>query len=151
MSLVVFAVVAAVVGFVVRIFVQGGGGDGACFDGGAKGGGAHLAARSGLLGYEAMLVVVLGRELGVGVVVVVGSFGAEGEALGCGAGSCVGDCEHGDDGPEDDSGGSGATSADEWVAVLIVRLHGDGRQGKVCAVHGDHSGLGQASFGVGLL
>ena len=91
--------------------------------------------------------IVVGGELGVGVAAV----GAHGEALRCGAGGCVGDCEHGDDGAEDDGGGAGAAGADQGVAVFIVGFHGDSREGQVRTVDGYHGGLGETGSRVRFL
>ena len=69
--------------------------------------------------------MVFEAEFAVGV----GGLGAEGDALGSGAGGGVCDCEHCDDGADDDGGGAGTAGADEGVAVLVVGFHGDGGHG----------------------
>ncbi len=145
-SLVVFAAVAVVLGVGVGgVVVEGVGGEGAGFDGGAQGFGAHLAPRGAWLRVHQPVLRVVGADFAVGVVRGVV---AEGDALRCGAGCGVGDCEHGYDGADDDGGGAGAARADQGVAVMVVGFHADGRHGEVGAVDGDHGGLGEAGLGV---
>ena len=76
---------------------------------------------------------------------------AEGDALRRGSGGCVGDGEHRDDGAEDDGKGARAVGADDGVALLVVGLHTNGREGQVGAVDGNHGGLREAGFRVGVL
>ena len=80
--------------------------------------------------------------------VSVAGLRTEGETLSCGAGRGVSDCEHGDDGADDDGSRTGAASTDQRVAVFVIGLHGHGGHGQVGAVDGDHGGLGETGFGV---
>ena len=135
-ALVVFAAVAVVVaGFGVIVGVEGVSGERAGFDGRAEGFGAHGSARSVGLGVDQAVLAVFIWDFGVGAC----ALGAERNALGCGSGGGVGDCEHGDDGANDDGCGSGAFCADQGIAVAVVGFHADGGHGEVGAIDGDHS------------
>ncbi len=135
-ALVVFAAVAVVFGAEVGVAVgvEGVGGEGSGFDGGAEGFGAHGPARSVGLGVDEAVLAVFVWDFRVGACAV----GAERDALRRCSGGGVGDCEHGDDGADDDGGGSGALCADQGVAVAVVGFHADGGHGEVGAVDGDH-------------
>ena len=129
----------------VVVVVEGVGGQTACFDGGAEGFSAHLAAGGrGLLVDHAVLGVVGRAELVVGMA----GLASQCDALGCGTGGCVCDCEHGDDCADDNGCGAGASGADKRVAVVVIRLHADGGHGEVCAVDGYHSSLGEPGLRV---
>ena len=134
--------------FAVRV-VEGGGWKRAGFDGGAERGLAHIAARLGLLGYEAVLVV-FGTHLRVAIAVAV-ALRAEGKAVCCGAGGRVCDGDKGYYGADDDGGLAGAACADEWVALVVVGLHAHSGECQVGAVDGYDGGLGKACAGVDVL
>ena len=106
-----------------------------------------MAAGTGLLVYEAVLSAFFVANLAVGVA----SGTAECYALGSSAGGRVGNCEHGDDGAEDDGRGAGAVGSNQGVAFAVVRFHADGRHGEVGAVDGDHGCLREAGFRIVLL
>lgn len=69
-------------------------------------------------------------------------------ALGRSARSRVGDCEHSNDGADDDGSRTSAASADQRVALVVVGFHGDGGHGQVGAVDGYHGGLGEPGLRV---
>lgn len=135
-ALVVFAAVTVVVAaeFGVVVGVEGVGGEGPGFDGGAEGLGAHGAAGGVGLGVDEAVLAVLIWDFGVRAC----ALGAERDALGCGSGGGVSDCEHGDDGADNDRGGSRAFRADQGVAVAVVGFHADGGHGEIGAVDGNH-------------
>lgn len=135
-ALIVFAAVPVVFGtvFGVAVGIKGVGGEGAGFDGGAEGFGAHGAAGGIGLGVDEAVLAVFVGDFCVGA----RALGAEGDALRCGTRGGVGDCEHGDDGTDDDRGGPGAFGADQGVAVAVIGFHADGGHGEVGAVDGDH-------------
>lgn len=63
-------------------------------------------------------------------------------------GGRVCNCEEGDNRTENDGGGASAARAEQWVALFIIGLHGNGGHGEVGTVDGDHGGLGEAGLGV---
>lgn len=135
-ALVVFAAVTVVVAaeFGVVVGVEGVGGEGPGFDGGAEGFGAHGPAGGIGLGVDKTVLAVFVWDLSVRAC----ALGAERDTLGRGSGGGVGDCEHGDDGADNDGGGSRAFRADQGVAVAVVGFHADGGHCEVGAVDGNH-------------
>jgi hypothetical protein len=110
---------------------------------------AHIATGFGLLGDEAVFVVIAtNRRVAVAVRVTLG---AEGEAVCGGAGGCVCDGNESDDCADDDGCFAGAARADERVALVVVGFHTDGGEGQVGAVDGDDGGLGETRLGVDIL
>jgi hypothetical protein len=134
--------------FGIRI-VEGRGGEGTGFDGGAERGLAHIPPGLGLLRNQTMLVIVC-SDSRISVAVRV-ALGAEGEAVSGGAGGGVCDGYESDDCTDDDGCFAGAAGADERVALVVVGFHADGGEGQVGAVDGDDGGLGEARAGVDVL
>jgi hypothetical protein len=96
------------------------------------------------------VLVVLGANARVAVAVRV-SLRTESQAVGCCARCRVGHGDEGDNGADDDRGLACAACADERVALVIVGLHADCRQGKVGTVDCDNGRLGKSSAGVNTL
>ena len=83
------------------------------------------------------------------LVIAAGLSASESQAIGCGAGCGVGDCSESDDSADDDCCCTSATSANERVALVVVWLHGHGRESEICAVNADHCCLCETSARVG--
>lgn len=96
------------------------------------------------------MLIVVGANLAVAVTVGI-ALRAEGETVSGGTGGGVGDGDEGDDCANDDGGFSGATSADQRVALVVVRFHANGGEGQVGAVDGHDGRLGEAGAGIDIL
>lgn len=137
--------VVVVIAVVVRI-VQSRGGQRARFHGGAKSLGTQFATRRGLCGDKTVLVVAF-----TNLMVAARLASAQGQAV-SGSASCgVGYGQEGKDGAHDDGSSASATSADQRVALVVIGLHGNGRQSQVGAVNANKGCLGKASTRVGVL
>lgn len=108
--------------------------------------GSHLRTRW-FCGDETVLAAVRNGRIAP-VVRGVGALGQRTNALRCSTGGRVRDCDKGDDSSEDDRGSTGATRAEQRVALLVVGLHRHGRHGKVSAVDGDHGRLSKTGLRV---
>lgn len=85
------------------------------------------------------------------LMIAAGLTSTQGQAVGCSASSGVGHRQEGENGTHDDGGSASATSANQGVALVVIRLHGNSGQSQVSAVDTDKGSLGQSSTRVGVL
>lgn len=81
--------------------------------------------------------------------VATGFTATECKTVGSSASRCVCYGEKRDDCAENSGRGSSASGANEWIAGIVIGLHGYGRHGQVGAVDGDGCGLCEARPWVG--
>lgn len=132
--LVIFTSLSIIVIFAIVVVIECISWKRTCFYSSAQGFGAHLSAGSVRLLIDKAVFRFLVTELGI----VLGAGRVQSDALGCSASGGIGDGEHSDDGADDDRSCAGAASADQGIALLVIRLHADSGHGEVGAVDGDH-------------